>query len=768
MIRFSHLSIKAKLITISMLTSGVALLFTVIVSFSGAYFVSRTTTQERISSLTRVIGTNCVAALAFDDPEAAKETLKALAAEPQIALAAIFKPDGTLFAEYSASPRMPDVARAKRLPDRPAHEFESVAYHYQFHDGALHVSEPIFFDGEIIGIVEVSCDLKELHRRMIIVAMIFGAVLLISFFVAYVVSTKAQRTISDPIKTLIQTMNTVSHHKDYAIRVHTHSQDELAKLFDGFNAMLAEIQARDEQLHFTQFSVDHMGDAALWMDGDGRIVNANNAACQSLGYSRNELFGLSIGDIDPDLTGARWTELWDKARKRKAITFESAHVRREGKLFPVEFSANFLEYQGQSYLCAFTRNITDRKSLQVQLEQAQKMEAIGTLAGGVAHDLNNILGGLVGYPDLLLLELPPDSPLRKPLMAVKKSGEKAAAIVQDMLTLARRGVDLRSAVNLNEIVAEYLKSPEHEKILQFHAGLHFEILLDQELPNIIGSEIHLSKTLMNLVSNAAEAMSDAGNIVIRTFNCRLDVPTKGFQAIPEGEYAVLSVEDEGLGISQIDMVNIFEPFYTKKKMGRSGTGLGMSVVSGTVKDHKGFIDLRSTEGRGTRFDLYFPITHQAIEEKGCVFSAHNVIGNEKVLVIDDVQEQREIACIVLGKLGYHVDAVASGEKAMVYLKNEKVDLVVLDMIMEPGMDGLETYRGILELHPGQKAVVVSGFSENDRVRAILALGAGAYVRKPYTLEKLGTAVRSVLDTKPHVTAFGIAGRNGSFKMKDER
>ncbi|MBI5063414.1 MAG: response regulator, partial [Desulfatitalea sp.] len=356
-----------------------------------------------------------------------------------------------------------------------------------------------------------------------------------------------------------------------------------------------------------------------------------------------------------------------------------------------------------------------------------------------AHDLNNILGGLVGYPDVLLMGLPTESPLRKPLLSVKASGEKAAAIVQDMLTLARRGVDLRTAVNLNEIVDDYLKSAEHARIQQFHSSVRFETRLDPDLPNILGSEIHLSKTLMNLISNAAEAIGYKGHVAISTYRRVLDAPLVGFQTIAEGEYAVLRVEDNGTGMCAEDMTKIFEPFYTKKKMGRSGTGLGMSVVSGTVKDHKGFIDLRSIEDSGTRFDLYFPITRAAVHEKSNTFVLEKHLGTERILVVDDVREQREIATVLLAKLGYRVDTVNSGEEALAYMRQKAADLVVLDMIMEPGMDGLDTYRQLVQLHPRQKAVVASGFSETDRVRQILALGAGAYVRKPYSLERLGVA-----------------------------
>ena len=541
-------------------------------------------------------------------------------------------------------------------------------------------------------------------------------------------------------------MNRVSRNKDYSTRVETDSFDELGILFDGFNEMLSEIQARDEQLHFTQFSVDHMGDAAYWMDRQGRIVNVNTAACESLGLTREALLAMSVGDIDPTLGRERWREIWEKARTRKSITFETDHLQTDGKLVPVEVYANFLEFEGKAYLCAFARDIAERKSLQMQLEQAQKMEAIGTLAGGVAHDLNNILGGLVGYPDLLLMDLPEDSPLHGPLVTVKTSGEKAAAIVQDMLTLARRGVDLRSAVNLNEVVADYWRSAEHGKIQQFHEGVSFEINLDPDLPNILGSEIHLSKTLMNLVSNAAEAMPNGGRVQVSTFRCQLDDKVRGYQSIKPGDYAVLRVEDEGSGMSDEDMRHIFEPFYTKKKMGRSGTGLGMSVVSGTVKDHKGYIDLKSIEGRGTRFDLYFPISGQMLQAKGGNFNIDDFKGNERVLVVDDVMEQREIATVVLRKLGYQVETVSSGEEALAYMEKGSVDLLVLDMIMDPGMDGLETYRQILSLHPNQKAVLASGFSETERVRQIMALGVGAYVRKPYSIEGLGRAVRETLDS----------------------
>jgi CheY-like chemotaxis protein len=251
---------------------------------------------------------------------------------------------------------------------------------------------------------------------------------------------------------------------------------------------------------------------------------------------------------------------------------------------------------------------------------------------------------------------------------------------------------------------------------------------------------------MNLISNAAEAMPEGGNLIVSTENRYIDRPIKGYDDVREGDYVVLTISDTGTGIASDDLDKIFEPFYTKKKMGRSGTGLGMAVVWGTVKDHNGYIDVQSTEGKGTTFTLYFSATREKLSEDKSNLAIKSYSGNgESILVIDDVEEQRNIASGMLKELGYSVVSVSSGEKAVEYLKTNKVDLLLLDMIMDPGMDGLDTYKKILKLHPGQKAIIASGFSETGRVKEVQNLGAGAYIRKPLLLEKIGIAVKKELE-----------------------
>ena len=387
--------------------------------------------------------------------------------------------------------------------------------------------------------------------------------------------------------------------------------------------------------------------------------------------------------------------------------------------------------------------------LQNALSRAQKMEVLGRLAGGVAHDLNNVLSGIVSYPDFLLIDIPQDSHLRGPLETIKKSGERAAAIVQDLLTLARRGVTVKIELSLNSILKEYFDSPEYTSLCTLHPDITVETNFDDTIPHLKGSPVHLQKTIMNLVGNAFEAVNGKGNIRITTYCRQLTSSVHGYEEIPKGNYIVLEVRDDGAGMSAGVISNIFEPFYTKKEMGRSGTGLGMTVVWGAVKDHDGFIDIKSTPGQGTTIYSYFPVSSDkdvTVSEVRQESIAHNSGKGQKVLIVDDVQEQRDIGLSILKKIGYRALAVSSGEEAVKLLKQKPVDLVLLDMIMLSGMDGLDTYRKILLISPQQKVIIVSGYSENERVQEALKMGNGAYLKKPYTIDEMSRMIDQELSS----------------------
>ena len=493
------------------------------------------------------------------------------------------------------------------------------------------------------------------------------------------------------------------------------------------------------------------------IDGQGRVLDANAEYVRLAG--QRELTDIRGKNV------VEWTA-HEQQKKNAAAVRECLHkgyIRNleidyrdsPGNVIPVEVNATVVEKNGEKRILALCRDISDRKKaeneqqrLEERLRRAEKMEALGTLAGGVAHDLNNVLGVLVGYSEVLTERISKADPLRRYAENILQSGLRGAAIIQDLLTLARRGVAVSEIVNLNVIVSQFFETIEFEKFKADHSRVVFKTDLEPDLPNIKGSSVHLGKTVMNLVANAAESITDRGEVSIRTENRYLDRPIKGYDVIEEGDYVVMTVSDSGKGISTHDREKIFEPFFTRKAMGRSGTGLGLTVVWGTVKDHNGYIDVQSEEGKGCAFTLYFRATKEPLGKSGQVLSVESYSGSgESILVVDDLKEQRELAMFLLKRLGYSVDAVSSGEEAVTYLRNRRTDLLVLDMIMDPGIDGLETYRQVCETNPHQKAIIVSGFSETDRVRKTLEMGAGAYVRKPYLLEKLGLAVRKELDRR---------------------
>ncbi|NPU84448.1 MAG: PAS domain S-box protein [Syntrophaceae bacterium] len=477
---------------------------------------------------------------------------------------------------------------------------------------------------------------------------------------------------------------------------------------------------------------------------------ANPALSQILGYPIETItsrrFGAFIHPDDRDM-------VIDRHRRRmRGEAVETGYpfriVTADGREKWVEIHSRRIVWDDAPASLSFVMDITERRQMEERLARVEKMEALGTLAGGVAHDLNNVLGVLVGYSELLAEKLPEGSQMRRHAENILQSGIKGAAIIQDLLTLARRGVAVSEVVDLNGIVEDYLRSPEYEKLTSYHGEVVVRPELAEGLLNIKGSPVHLGKTVMNLVSNAMEAISGKGIVTIRTENRYLDHPVQGYDEMQEGDYVVLTVSDSGRGIAPRDIGKIFEPFYTKKVMGRSGTGLGLAVVWGTVKDHSGYIDVQSEEGAGTTFTLYFPVTRDVPATAVEPHSQPSFLGRgESILVVDDVQEQRELAASMLGRLGYRVDTVSSGEEAVAWLSRNRADLIVLDMIMEPGMDGLETYRRIVEISPGQRAVIVSGFSETERVRKALDIGAGEFVKKPYIMEIIGLAIRRELDRK---------------------
>ncbi|OPY84549.1 MAG: Blue-light-activated protein [Syntrophus sp. PtaU1.Bin208] len=513
--------------------------------------------------------------------------------------------------------------------------------------------------------------------------------------------------------------------------------------------------------------IEFFPDATLVIDKNGNVTAWNRALEDLTGVRAQDMLGRGNYEYAIPFHGYRRPILVDLALDRnrneksekayETLLTDGGILRGEGLAANLSTGNRYCSataialYDSRGEAVAAIeciRDITEQKRIEERLNRAEKMEALGTLAGGVAHDLNNVLGVLVGYSELLMETLPEGSLQKGYAQNILRSSERGAAIIQDLLTMARRGVSVAEVVNLNKVIVDYLDSPEHQKLTSYNQDIRIKTELADDLFNVKGSPIHLNKSIMNLISNAAEAISGTGTITIKTENRYLDYTINGYDHMREGDYVVLSVADTGGGIPEKDLGKIFEPFYTKKVMGRSGTGLGLAVVWGTVKDHHGFIDVKSEEDLGSTFTLYFPVTREELVRKREKSDIAQYMGrNESILVVDDMEFQRELATNLVSKLNYEVIAVSSGEAAIEYLKTRRADLLLLDMLMEPGIDGLETFQRVLEIVPDQRAIIVSGFAEDERVRKAQELGAGEYVRKPYNLEKIGLAIRKELDRR---------------------
>ena len=495
-------------------------------------------------------------------------------------------------------------------------------------------------------------------------------------------------------------------------------------------------------------------DIICFKDGEGRWVEANKADL--------ELFQLTNVDYrgKTDLELANYThpvfkeafktcyQSDEKAWKNKTlIRNEETIPTIDGgkKIFDVIKVPLFHLDGSRKALIVFGRDITQEKILGKKLIRAEKMEAIGLMASGVAHDLNNILSTILGYPDLILMKLPDDSPVRKYVEAIKRSGEKASEIVMDLLTIARGVSAKKEIASLNDIIKEYIDSDEFKNFFKDHLNVSVELNLEKDLLNIYCSPVHIKKSLMNLVHNAAESIKGKGKIIISTRNQYVDKPLPKNQFLKKGEYVVLSISDTGEGIPEEYIDRIFEPFFSKKKATKkSGTGLGLAVVWNTVHDHDGGIKV-SSDKNGTTFELFFPATRKKLIREDTKEEINKLKGNgEKILIVDDEEEQLEIYSSLLTMLNYKVFTCKSGEDAIFFLNKNKIEIVIIDLVMEPGISGFETLKIILEKYPHQKAIIMSGFYSENNIDNALKLGAKKFLKKPLTLKKIAIEIKEVL------------------------
>ena len=526
-----------------------------------------------------------------------------------------------------------------------------------------------------------------------------------------------------------------------------------AELSDTNQELLAEIAERkrvEKVLKFTQFSVDNAGDAAFWMGPDAKFIYVNDRACSSLGYSREELLSMTVPDIDPNFPAAAWPEHWQEVKRRGSFIVESQHRTREGRVFPVEITVNYVEFEGKEYNCAFARDITERKEadkekekMQIQLRQAQKMEAVGTLAGGIAHDFNNLLQAVQGYTQLLLLRKDGDDDGQRELQQIVRAATRGAELTQQLLTFSRKTESELQPIDFN-------RELENVRLLlerTIPKMIEVEFRLAEDLKMVNADPGQVEQILMNLAVNAKDAMPDGGKLIVETADVILDKDyCKIHRVANPGNYVQLTVTDTGHGIDEMIREHIFEPFYTTKETGK-GTGLGLATVYGIVKSHNGHLVCHSEPDEGTTFKIYLPTidsTEESRQAEEHVTAPEG--GTETILLVDDEESIRTLGTQILEKFGYTVLSAADGESALqIYRKEqEKIDLIILDLIM-PGMGGKLCLVELLKINLEAKVAIASGYSPDGATREILKRGAKGFISKPYDLRQVLKVVREVLD-----------------------
>ncbi|MCK5508246.1 MAG: response regulator [Desulfobacterales bacterium] len=488
-------------------------------------------------------------------------------------------------------------------------------------------------------------------------------------------------------------------------------------------------------------------DAIFVSDETGRFVNVNQAACEFLGYSREELLKLSPKEIDADPTGY---DAFIKIRNglTDKLTFEINQIKKDGTHLSVEITGSFFNEKGQQRALAIARDITKRKKteeekkkLEAQLHRAQKMEAIGKLAGGIAHQFNNALCVITGNLDLFKMNFPGNEKVADYTMEMKDSTHRMTRLTAQLLAYARGGKYQAKTISLTAFVRDTLLLIKHT--------IDSAISVDTDLPprvwNVKADLTQMQMALSAVLINAAEAMDGKGQIRVACKNMMITGETvKDFHGLKPGNYVNLTITDDGKGMDKETRKRIFEPFFTTKFQGR---GLGMAATYGIIKNHDGWISVDSEPGQGTIVKIYLPATQAQVQEQEKP-KTEPIKGKGTILVIEDEEMVMEMTRKTLEMLGYTVIEAKTGQEAINVAKtfDDDIDLAMLDILL-PDMSGDAIYPFLMKARPDLKVIVFSGYSVDGPAREILNAGAEDFIQKPFSIAELSEKLKKTLESE---------------------
>jgi len=495
--------------------------------------------------------------------------------------------------------------------------------------------------------------------------------------------------------------------------------------------------------------MDQMSDAVIWISKEGRFLYVNDSACSMHGYSHDDMLSLSIWEVAADYPREAWEAHWEELKRMRCQHFETQNKTRDGRVFPVEVTATYLDFNGVEYNCTIVRDITDReesdaekRALMTQLAQAQKMESVGRLAGGISHDFNNLLTPILGYAELLRRYLAPESRELEMIDQIYQAADRAKALTQQLLSFSRKQVLEMKTLDINEVIRSFYDILRRTIREDIELRLH----LTGDVLGVQADQHQVCQIMMNLAINAQDAIEgNGGTITIETAPIHIDAEyVRQHAGVTEGDYMMLAVTDSGCGMDQETLSHMFEPFFTTKEIGQ-GTGLGLATVYGLVRQHGGNIWVYSEKLEGTVFKIYFPIvkTQPASEvEKPAQGESLNASGRT-ILLVEDNDMVRQIAHDVLRTLGADIIVAESPKQALQLSAGKMVDLLLTDVIM-PEMNGPELHRRLLKSHPHLKVLYMSGYTNNAIVHHGVLDGSVDYIQKPFNIQELVKKVKSSL------------------------
>lgn len=505
----------------------------------------------------------------------------------------------------------------------------------------------------------------------------------------------------------------------------------------------AEKALRESEARYRSL-FDNSIDAILLTFPDGRILAANHEARRIFGRSEEEICRIGsdglVDTADPRLQAAL-----DERTRTGKFKGELSFLREDGSTFPCEISSGlFKDPDGNEMTSMIIRDITERKSLERQVLHAQKMDAIGTLAGGVAHDFNNLLTAIIGFGTLLEMRMSPDDPLRINVSNILSAADRAASLTKSLLTFSREQPLDTKVVDLNYVI----RNVEKLLIQVIREDIECRILLAEEDLTILADSGQIDQVLLNLATNARDAMPDGGELTISTMRMDMDqqfINAHGYGAI--AHYAVLSVTDTGLGMDEATRQRIFEPFFTTKELGK-GTGLGLSIIFGIVKQHDGFISCYAEQGIGTTFNIYFPLHQGKTGQEIMQDTIQPAGGTETILLAEDEEMVRSLTRIILEGAGYRVIEAVNGSNAVQQYMDHRneVELLLLDLIM-PKKNGRDAYNAIREVNPLIRVIFTSGYPADVANPQELSAYGFDFIAKPVRPAELLNKVREVLDRR---------------------